>query len=72
MTTVDEVSTKTAKCPDCGKKYLVATGYCLSCKKKVAKKKESEMEVITIEKDIRIPGTNIILEKGDRIQIFSD
>jgi len=27
---------KTAKCPICGNKYLVKTGYCLSCKKKVA------------------------------------
>lgn len=27
---------KTAKCPICGEKYLVKTGYCLSCKKKVA------------------------------------
>jgi len=28
-------TTKTAKCPDCGNKYLVNTMYCTSCKKKV-------------------------------------
>lgn len=51
---------ETAKCPDCGNKYLVKTGYCLTCKKKV---KES----IFIKSDFRIPGTDIILEAGDRI-----
>jgi len=33
---------KTAKCPTCGGKYLVATNYCVKCKKKVkTDKKES-------------------------------
>lgn len=29
------VEADTKKCPDCGSKYLVATGYCVKCKKKV-------------------------------------
>jgi hypothetical protein len=33
----EEDNTKTAKCPDCGGDYLVNTGYCASCKKKVKK-----------------------------------
>lgn len=33
---LEEGKGKTAKCPTCGEKYLVQTGYCLSCKKKVA------------------------------------
>ena len=33
-------STKTAVCPNCGSKYLVSTGYCLKCKKKVAEPEE--------------------------------
>lgn len=33
---------ETAKCPDCGSKYLVNTGYCMSCKKKVAEPKKDE------------------------------
>ena len=35
------------KCPSCGKKVLIATSYCLSCKKKVKgpdKKKEDDDE----------------------------
>lgn len=42
---VIEKGSATAKCPICGKKYLVATGYCVSCKKKVAEpKKEEEID----------------------------
>ena len=36
---------KTKICPDCGHKYLDATGYCPSCKKKVKKaKKENKID----------------------------
>ena len=41
---VEDADTDTAVCPDCGGKYLVNTGYCVSCQKKVAdtpSKKES-------------------------------
>jgi len=33
---------ETAKCPKCGSKYLVNTGYCMSCKKKVADPKKDD------------------------------
>ena len=61
---------KTAKCPTCGSKYLVATGYCLKCKKKVAEPVGKKKESIEILEDVRLPGTNIVLEKGDQIQIL--
>lgn len=32
----EDKNTKTAKCPECGTDYLVNTGYCPSCEKKVA------------------------------------
>lgn len=34
--------------------------------------KTEEREVVEILEDIRIPGTDIILEKGDRIEILMD
>ncbi len=37
-----EGNTKTKICPDCGSKYLVNTGYCVKCKKKV---KEEDIKV---------------------------
>lgn len=43
----EKAETGTFKCPDCGKKVLIATSYCLSCKKKVKgpdKKKEDDDE----------------------------
>jgi hypothetical protein len=33
-------------------------------------KKEEKKEVIEILGDVRIPGTDIILEKGDKIEVF--
>jgi len=33
-------NTKTKPCPHCGTKYLVNTGYCVKCKKKVDNKSE--------------------------------
>lgn len=77
---VEGKNTATAKCPICGGKYLVNTGYCPKCKKKVAKtpaeiaaekekgKKKKEDIIIVIEKNIQIG--DIILEKGDRIKII--
>lgn len=59
-----EESADTAKCPDCGEDYLVNTGYCPTCKKKV---KESKEEVIEVTEDVRVG--DIILEKGDKIKI---
>jgi len=35
----EDTNTDTAKCPDCGTEYLVNTGYCVVCDKKVAKPK---------------------------------
>lgn len=35
----EKATNGTSKCPGCGGKYLVATGYCPSCKKKVAEPK---------------------------------
>lgn len=32
--------------------------------------KEKKGIVLEIEEDVRIPGTNIILEKGDKIEVF--
>lgn len=32
--------------------------------------KEEKGIVLEIEEDVRIPGTNIILEKGDKIEVF--
>jgi uncharacterized Zn finger protein (UPF0148 family) len=32
------------KCPDCGSKVLKATGYCLSCKKKIKSDKKEDKE----------------------------
>lgn len=33
-------------------------------------KKEEKGIILEIEEDVRIPGTNIILEKGDKIEVF--
>jgi len=81
----EKADASTAKCPTCGNKYLVQTGYCVSCKKKVAepggkakkadskddkKKDDKKKETIEISSDVRIPGTDIILEAGDKIQII--
>jgi len=57
---------KTAKCPECGSKYLVQTGYCVSCKKKVGKKES----VIEIKEDVQIG--DIILESGDKITVLKE
>lgn len=43
----EKASAKTAKCPECGTKYLVATGYCLKCKKKVAEPKKEKASAKT-------------------------
>lgn len=48
MKKIRRYEAKTAKCPDCGGKYLVQTGYCVSCKKKVAKPKS---EAVVTEKE---------------------
>jgi len=40
-----EAESKTAVCPDCGNKYLVQTGYCVTCKKKVGKKKKEDKSI---------------------------
>jgi hypothetical protein len=45
MKYIEKASTKTAKCPICGGKYLVATGYCVSCKKKVAEPKKEKLSI---------------------------
>jgi hypothetical protein len=62
----EAASTETFKCPDCGSKVLKQTGYCLSCKKKVGNKKK---EQIIVSEEFTIPGTDIILEKGDKIVV---
>lgn len=67
----EKASKKTAKCPNCGNKYLVATGYCLTCKKKVGKT-EKKKESFTLQDSVRIPGTDIILEAGDTISVFTE
>lgn len=64
---IEEAESKTAKCPDCGGKYLVNTGYCVSCKKKVGGKKE---DIITVDEDVKIG--DMILEKGDTIRVIED
>lgn len=40
----------TFKCPDCGKKVLKKTGYCLSCKKKVEEPKKEDSKKEELEK----------------------
>jgi len=72
-----KASTKTAKCPECGSKYLVATGYCVSCKKKVAepvgaKKKDEKKETFTAKESFKIPGTGIIVEAGQKIEVVKE
>lgn len=37
---------------------------------RVEEKKKEKGIILEIEEDIRIPGTNIILEKGDKIEVF--
>lgn len=32
--------------------------------------KKEKGTILEIEEDVRIPGTNIILEKGDKIEVF--
>ena len=66
---MNEKGSKTAKCPDCGGKYLVNTGYCVSCKKKVA---EPKSESVVIKSEFQIPGTDIMLEAGDSIRILKE
>lgn len=39
---------------------------------RIEKKEEKASEEITIEEDVRLPGTDIILEKGDKIRIQED
>jgi len=68
---VIEEKSKTAKCPECGNKYLVQTGYCVSCKKKIAEpKSEKKKEEIEVTEEFRLPGTDIILEVGDKVSVF--
>lgn len=52
-----EKTTKTAKCPKCGNKYLVSTGYCVSCKKKVAEPKS----------EATARGTDYVVVDGNEI-----
>jgi len=65
-------ASKTAKCPDCGSKYLIQTGYCVSCKKKVGKKDKKKEDSLTIEITQDTPIGNTILEKGDKIKILDE
>lgn len=37
---------------------------------RIEEKKEEKGIILEIEEDVRIPGTNIILEKGDKIEVF--
>jgi len=37
---------------------------------RVEEKKKEKGIILEIEEDVRIPGTNIILEKGDKIEVF--
>lgn len=34
--------------------------------------KKGKEEIIEIEEDVRIPGTDILLEKGDRIEVLQE
>jgi len=40
---------------------------------RIEKKEESapKGEIVEILEDVRVPGTDIILEKGDKIEVFS-
>lgn len=38
---------------------------------KKEKKEEKKGEILEIQNDVRIPGTDFILEKGDKIEVFS-
>ena len=69
-----EGKTATAKCPDCGGKYIKATKYCPSCKKKV--KEVNAMEnanIIELPEDVTIDmgDREVILEKGERIEVVN-
>lgn len=37
---------------------------------RIEEKKKEKGIILEIEEDVRIPGTNIILEKGDKIEVF--
>ena len=36
------------------------------------RREEEKGEIIEISEDVRIPGTNVILEKGDKIEVFEE
>ena len=44
MKRIEKADTATAKCPECGGKYVKATKYCPSCKKKVKESEKSKEE----------------------------
>ena len=56
MRIIREAKTGTAKCPTCGGKYLLATNYCVTCKKKVGKAeaaKKDEKVITEMERGLR-------------------
>ena len=77
------IESETFKCPNCGSKVLKNTGYCLSCKKKVAepekdkakdkKESSSKKNILIIKQEVALEqkGKRIILEKGDRVKVLS-
>ena len=76
MKIIGEANTKTGICPTCGSKYLLATNYCVKCKKKVKKEtakkddKKKESIVIDIQEEIQIG--DVMLETGDKIEIMQE
>ena len=80
MKIIGEANTKTGICPTCGSKYLLATNYCVKCKKKVKKEttkkddkksdKKKESTIIDIVNEVTIG--NVILEKGDKIEVLKE
>ena len=68
MKRIEKASTATAKCPDCGGKYVKATKYCPSCKKKV---KEENTGTYRVQIGDSLKATLLTLDVVDKINHFS-
>ena len=54
----------TFKCPECDRKVLSNTGYCVSCKKKVKSSKKEEMNII-----VENYNEFSYLDSGNKVQV---
>lgn len=59
----EKASAKTGKCPACGSKYLIATGYCVRCKTKIKKPSTKESTVTIYNKEDNYKEKSIMDDK---------